>query len=521
MPNHKQIERCVTDIEWRFDNLYYIINKDGKKVVFKRNPSQMDLWLNRWYWNIILKDRQRGFSTLIAMIMADTVFWNKNQKCGIIDITLKDAMRKLGKIKYAYDNLPEDIKEKNPLITDSKQELVWKNGSSVYCGTSHRGDTLQILHISEFGKISARTPEQAREIVTGAINTLKIGQTLFIESTAEGKSGRFYEYCQKAQDMMLSKAKLTKQSFKFFFYGWWEDGNDNEMNPEGVTISKDNEKYFKNLERKVNITLSESKKAFYQIKSDTMKGDMCREYPGTPAEAFDASIEGAYLASKIKELRKKGQISRFVHDPASPVNTSWDVGLSDNMSIWLHQYVENQHRFIGYLSGTDEDIPFYWDVIQKLNYTLGNLFLPHDGETRRLGSAESATEKPKTMKIILENLGAQNVKIVPRTPSKIISIQETRLFLPQCFISTACESQPDWSKETADKYKGGITCLENYRREWDKKNGCWRDKPVSDWAGHGYDSFETFVRGWAAHGGIVGRKRTSDFSRIRLNTFVC
>lgn len=54
-------------------------------------------------------------------------------------------------------------------------------------GTSMRSSTLQLLHISEFGKIYAKFPDKTREIITESLNALAPGQYVFIESTAEGK----------------------------------------------------------------------------------------------------------------------------------------------------------------------------------------------------------------------------------------------------------------------------------------------------------------------------------------------
>ena len=203
------IRERLGDIEWRLDHLYFIKDKYGKVVRFVRNESQMTLWENRHYLNIILKDRQRGFSTLIAILILDTCLFNSNQECGIIDITLPDGKKKLAKIRFAYENLPAWLKEEVPLTTDAKETLEWKNGSTVYVGTSHRGGTLQILHISEAGKISARNPERAREIRTGALNTIAPGCWIFNESTAEGASGEFFDDCQTAQRLKRSKALLT------------------------------------------------------------------------------------------------------------------------------------------------------------------------------------------------------------------------------------------------------------------------------------------------------------------------
>ena len=43
---------------------------------------------------------------------------------------------------------------------------------------------MQRLHVSEFGKICNKYPDKAEEIVTGALQTVALGQGITIESTA-------------------------------------------------------------------------------------------------------------------------------------------------------------------------------------------------------------------------------------------------------------------------------------------------------------------------------------------------
>lgn len=516
---YDKVVPLITDIEWRLDNLYYIKDKEGNIIKFVRNESQCYLWDNRHTLNAILKDRQRGFSTFIAILMLDTCFFNATQECGIVDITREDGKKKIAKIKLAYESLPDALKRKNVLTVDNKEELIWDNGSSVHSGVSHRGGTLQVLHISELGKISVRNPEKAREIRTGAFNTLSPGSFIFIESTAEGRSGEFFNICQTSMLLRDNKSVLTDLDFKFFFFGWWMDGNKNEIDPEGVEIPRKLEKYFNDLEEQLGIRVNPQKRAWYTKKSEQQREDMLREFPATPEEAFDASIEGAYLAGILSKLRKDGQITPIAHDPSSPVNTAWDFGLSDNMTIWLHQFVAMQHRLIGFISGTDEDVLFYWRKLQDLPFMWGNHFLPHDAGQRRIGTAKRSSDKPKTLKDIMAESGMRNIKVVPRTENKATAIQEVKLFLPQCFISTTCDDQPEWSKLDKKDYKGGILCLQNYRREWDEKLGIWKSTPRHDWASHGYDSLETLARGWNKFGGSTGKPR-NDYSKIQMNTFI-
>ena len=51
---------------------------------------------------------------------------------------------------------------------------------------SFQGSTLKRLPIPEFGKICAKNPDKACEIVTGAFETVSVDEKITLESTAEG-----------------------------------------------------------------------------------------------------------------------------------------------------------------------------------------------------------------------------------------------------------------------------------------------------------------------------------------------
>ena len=476
----------LDDREWRLDNLYTIKDKFGRLIPFIRNDSQLKFWKAMWYLNIILKDRQRGFSTLIAIFIFDYCFWNGHVEAGIIDITLPDARKKLDKIKLAYDHLHPVIQALNPMTERAKESVKFKNGSTIYIGTSHRGGTLEILHVSELGKIAARNPERAREIRTGALNTIAQGNIIIVESTAEGTSGEFHDDCKAAENKLLEGAKMTPLDFKFHFFPWWE-GSENELDPDGVRITEEYERYFKEIEDEIKVTLSPRKRAWYVKKAEQQKDDMHREFPSTPDEAFQASMEGAILAKQMRVLRKERRITVVPHDHGYPVNTGWDFGISDKMTIWFHQRVGFQDRVIDYLEGTDDDVVEYWMRIQKLPYNYGRHFLPHDAGSKRIGTATKGDAKPKTLKQILSAAGMRNICVVPRVLRKGTAIQEVKVWLPSVFIDK-------------EKCAVGINHLQNFRVDWDDKLGCWKETPRHDDASHGYDGFETLTRGLGMFG---------------------
>lgn len=162
---------------------------DSFVLPFKPNRAQKRFIRRLWHRNLILKARQLGFTTLIAIMWLDHALFNGDQRCGIIaqDREAAEAIFR-DKVKFAYTNLPDEIRERFPLARDSATELLFAhNNSSVRVATSMRSGTIHRLHVSEFGKICAKFPDKAQEVVTGSIPAVPTNGILVIESTAEGR----------------------------------------------------------------------------------------------------------------------------------------------------------------------------------------------------------------------------------------------------------------------------------------------------------------------------------------------
>jgi hypothetical protein len=187
-----------------------------------------------------------------------------------------------------------DILHSLRVSRDSADEIEFSNNSSIRVATSMRSGTLQFLHISEYGQLCTAWPEKAREVRTGALNTIQAGQVVFIESTASGHEGHFYELCEAAQANERIGAPLTALDFKFNFFPWWK-APEYSINPTGVVIDDNFRSYFDTLEKNHGIVLRPAQQAWYAKKADIQLEDMKREYPSTPEKAFAASIEGRLL----------------------------------------------------------------------------------------------------------------------------------------------------------------------------------------------------------------------------------
>lgn len=487
--SHKDTINCDTlDMSnqlWRINNLYYIQNKEGKRVLFKLNDQQFNLYKEMWYRNNILKSRQHGFTTFIDIFELDTALFNANTACGIIAHSKEDVIKIFRtKIRYPYRNLPEIIQDSVPITTQRATEYIFGNDSSVSVSLSFRSGTLQILHVSEFGKIAAKYPDKAREIVTGAFEAVAEGQMIFVESTAEGQEGVFYDMCKSSQDLSRSGRELHPLEFKFFFVAWYREKTyttDSKL----VTITKKESEYFARLKDEHGIELTSGQKAWYVLKARTLGDDMKREHPSTPEEAFEASIEGAYYSLQMAKARNEERIGVVPYEPRLPVNTLWDLGMDDSMTIWFHQQDGMQHRLFDYEEHSGEGLEFYARLLQEKKYVYGNHYMPHDIAVRELGTGVSRYHKA-------QELGITPIVRVPRAVNQEQvrgGIESVRSFLNTCWIDEAQCSR-------------GISCLDNYRKEWDRGLSKFRSSPLHNWASHGADSLRTGAVG------LIGLKST-------------
>ena len=481
-----EFKSCLSDPWWRLTSgqLYKIMIKgdDGEEELnapFIPNQPQLDLLANLHTRNNILKARQLGFTTLIEIFFLDCCLFKANVRAAVIaqsEDVAKTIFR--DKVCFAYDNLPSSLKAAMPLGRDSASELLFShNNSSIRVATSARSGTLQYLHISEFGKICAKFPERADEVITGSIPAVPTNGMVFIESTAEGQDGHFYKISKRAEDLMISGKKLNPKDYKFHFYPWHGESK-YTTNPDDVVITEKDHQYFDSIEAEASCVISIEQRSWWIMTRDSeFSGEeekMWQEYPSTPKEAFQKSKEGCYYTVQMTKVRKEGRITNVPYREGCPVNTFWDIGNGDGTGIWLYQRVGQNDNFIGYIEGWGEHYNYYVSEMNKRGYTWGVHYLPHDAGHVRQGQTENIS--PVEM---LENLGLKNIEVVPRVGEVSHGIQATRDSFSTCwFDEVAC--------------KEGIIHLDSYRKKWNNTTARFMDTPVHDIHSECADAFRQF-----------------------------
>lgn len=469
-----ELKEKLKDWRWRINNLYYITNKNGDKVKFRLNDAQMTFFEGMHYRNIILKARQLGFTTFMMIFMLDACLFNDNTKCAVIAHTKPDAQRLFReKIQFAYENLPPSVRALMPAKVASAGEYVFANGSSVSVGTSFRGGTLTYLHVSEFGKICAKYPHKAKEIVSGAFEAVSKDCVITIESTAEGKIGYFHDYCQEALKRQRKGVEAGQMDWELFFFPWHENP-DYQLN-EDATVPVRLIEYAESLQKRYGIRLTNGQIIWYAKKEKSLGSDIKREYPATPEEAFEQTIEGAYYKRQIDDIHATGRLTSVPHETSCNVHTFWDLGVSDMTSIWFVQVIGREYRVIDFYENNGEGLAFYKKILdekaEKFGYQYGLHVAPHDINVKEFGTGLTRIEQAARLGINF--VACEKMSIAD-------GIEAVRAVLPLC-----------WFDESRTEV--GFNALSAYRKEWDDRYGVWKSTPCHDEASHPSDAFRYFA----------------------------
>lgn len=496
----------LDDRLWRLNNLYYgITDEEGKPAVrfrFIMKESMFKFWAWMHRMNVLLKARQYGYTTFIALLALDSAIFRPNLRAALIAHTKDDATIILrDKVKFPFENLckPNPNEEPHAGLTHDQwdalghrirrdlaaiakkspaDELLMANNSSIRVTNSGRSGTVHFLHVSELGKMAAHYPEKAREVKTGALPAAENAQVIIVESTAEGQEGLFYDTCKTAQDNSRQRKTLTRKDWRFHFHPWWDDES-RRMSDSHLVITPRMFEYFRKLETKHGIKLDDAQKAWYLVTEAQLGTDMLREHPSTPDEAFQASIEGAYLSTQMAELRERGGICQVPAEDGIAVHTWWDLGMDDANSIVFSQDVGREVHIIDYYENSGEGLPHYKRILdekaEEFGWIYGQHTAPFDIKVREWGPNKTRWQQAAEAGLVFRD--PRMVKRCQSNSERGDGIEASRKFISLCwFAEDSCERL--------------ISCLDNYRKEWNEILGKWNDKPLHNWASHGYKAFE-------------------------------
>lgn len=193
---------------------------------------------------------------------------------------------------------------------------------------------------------------------------------------------------------------------------------------------------------------------------------------------FTSSMLGSFYAREMAQVRSEGRIIEIEAEPDQYVHRAWDLGVGDDTSIWWFQAVGAQLLILDHYAASGVGLEHYAGVIEQREkehgWLHGHDLVPHDAKVQEWGSGRTRVETMRT-------LGLKPL-LVPRhfVDDGINAVRRT---LPLCVFHPRTED-------------GGISALEQYRREWDEEKKAFRASAVHDWTSHPADAFRYLSMAW-------------------------
>jgi phage terminase large subunit len=189
--------------------------------------------------------------------------------------------------------------------------------------------------------------------------------------------------------------------------------------------------------------------------------------------ATRSTVEGAIYKAEIQAAEREGRIRAVPYDPTRPVDTFWDLGFADRVSIWAAQRTPFEIKVLRYFEGDHQAIDYYLREMQTWGYVFGTCYLPWDGGTRSLGTGKSIEE--------LMRAKGFNVR-VNRQLNVADGINAVRTIFPQTY----------WD---AHMCADGLRYLRRYQWGPATALGVPRSTPLHDDASHPADALRTLAVG--------------------------
>lgn len=185
---------------------------------------------------------------------------------------------------------------------------------------------------------------------------------------------------------------------------------------------------------------------------------------------FHAANKGAFYAKQLNELEEQGHMGLFPWDPKKPVVTAWDIGYTDDTSIWFAQVHGSAIHVIDFWTGSRYSVDEVLEELREKPYMYEPFALPHDAKNKSFQTGKSTRE-------LLWEAGCKSQQ-VPE-----LSVQDgitgVRATLPNVYFNTG--------NENVRKY--GLPALIMYQREFDETKRVYRQKPRHDWSSNPADAF--------------------------------
>ena len=189
----KEIVKCGKDPNYFFKN-YLKIQHPVRGLIPFNTYSFQDECVEQFIenrFNIILKSRQLGLSTLVAAYAVWMAIFHKEKNILIIATKLKVAQNFIVKVKTMIKSLPKWMLLPD-IVSNNRQEIIFSHGSQIKAiptsDDAGRSEALSLLIVDE-----AAFVRNFNTIWTGIYPTISTGGRVIILSTPNGVGGQYHK----------------------------------------------------------------------------------------------------------------------------------------------------------------------------------------------------------------------------------------------------------------------------------------------------------------------------------------
>lgn len=310
---------------WRLNNMYRIVDKDGREVTFRMNEWQKMLYEEEKKSKkiIILKARQIWFTTYKLIDKLDKCLFYRNTTAYVVAHKQDKLQDMFMKIKLAFERLPDQIllsdwtywNKPQPKF-DNKNEYYFPSlNSRIKVVLDSRSWTVTDLHISELAFI-----RDAESMMRATMPSAK-NANITIETTAN-----WMNYLYK---LWNKQSNVDNPQFTPLFIPRYT--NSEYKKPIDEYYIPDTQFDYLRL-----MGISEEQIYRYQEEASADPIWYKQEYPSTPEEAFLTTWSRVFNAEIVKNLTKLQYTVDSKYDKLriyKPLNTVWYIWV-DTAEWW-------------------------------------------------------------------------------------------------------------------------------------------------------------------------------------------
>ncbi len=360
-------KRLYTDFEFYAKHALKIRTKEGNVQPFSLNAAQKKLLdaVSEQMTSegkvrvVILKARQMGLSTLVGGWLYWWISQHTAQKALVITHHADSTRALFDMTKRYFDNTPEILKPHSKYssrkelqfdILDSSYVVATAGGEGVA-----RGETITHAHLSE---LAFWSPSTAKENLNGILQAVPQtrGTAVFVESTANGVSGVFYDLWKGACE--------GTNGYIPVFLPWFIQPEYREAVPKGFKRTPDEDELVK------KFGLDDEQLMFRRRKVAQNGLELFQqEYPATADEAFLTSGRPVFNPQQLNDLldqappvvsrlalendewveHPRGELVLYEHvSPGESYYIGADVSMGVRGGDWsVAQILDSQKRQVG------------------------------------------------------------------------------------------------------------------------------------------------------------------------------